>query len=380
MADEKLTYLGKQAAEMIASGVKQAVADVSESEAEYNYTYTDYTVINPMPTMVMREKSKVSAFFGWVKGKLLTVESMASVAYDRIKSLVTYSFSTGEDKDGAIRVTKFSGGLVTSEDVQISNYGDTDISNIGDGTLTGAIKAASESGGGLRIVPINQEAYIELPQDQQDRDDIIWDVYDEDYEVTSKDIFFDWSGTTLTKDNVEDVIKELDSRTTHTISDIWDANVVYFVGSYCIWNGKLWRCKVQNSGQTPVDGDHWTYVNLADVVQKNTSDISNLNSTMETKAGFPDFGHVGDFESGFTFNYDGYALFRGRCEVTKTLLYRVYINDVLVLTRSQVPYSNDEFMASGLIPIKKGQRVTFEVGCVDGTLYQFNAYRIPCAN
>lgn len=189
------------------------VADVSEAEAEYNYTYTDYTAINSMPTMVMREKSKVNAFFGWVKGTLLTVESMTSVAYDRVKNLVTYSFSTGEDKDGAINVTKFSGGLVTSEDVQISNYGDTDISDIGDGTLTGAIKAASESGGGLRIVPINQEAYAELPQDQQDRDDIIWDVYDEDYEVTSKDIFFDWSGTTLTEDNVEDVIKQVNDKT-----------------------------------------------------------------------------------------------------------------------------------------------------------------------
>lgn len=41
------------------------------------------------------------------------------------------------------------------------------------------------------------------------------------------------------------------------ISDAWDNTKTYSVGEYCIYNKSLWKCLVQNSGQTPAEGTYW---------------------------------------------------------------------------------------------------------------------------
>lgn len=81
----------------------------------------------------------------------------------------------------------------------------------------------------------------------------------------------------LKSSNVQDAIDEVVDRT-NMISDEWNIATTYTVGSYCIYDNKLWKCKVQNSGQVPSENNHWTNVNLASEINKNASDISALNS------------------------------------------------------------------------------------------------------
>lgn len=48
------------------------------------------------------------------------------------------------------------------------------------------------------------------------------------------------------------------------ISDKYSSTKTYAVGDYCIYNNTLWKCKVQHSGQTPVEGTYWTATNVAE--------------------------------------------------------------------------------------------------------------------
>ena len=57
----------------------------------------------------------------------------------------------------------------------------------------------------------------------------------------------------LQSTNVQDAIDEVVDRT-NMISDEWSASVTYGVGAYCIYDNKLWKCKVQNSGKVPSEG------------------------------------------------------------------------------------------------------------------------------
>lgn len=50
------------------------------------------------------------------------------------------------------------------------------------------------------------------------------------------------------------------------ISDAWNASTTYAVGKYCIYNNSLWKCLVQNKGQTPKTGTYWTKVSVANEI------------------------------------------------------------------------------------------------------------------
>ena len=63
---------------------------------------------------------------------------------------------------------------------------------------------------------------------------------------------------------------------TSIISDAYDELKTYVVGEYCIYNNLLWKCLVQNNGQTPTEGTYWTNVTV-------TNEIASLNESLDVK-------------------------------------------------------------------------------------------------
>ena len=57
------------------------------------------------------------------------------------------------------------------------------------------------------------------------------------------------------------------------ISDAYDELKTYVAGEYCIYNNLLWKCLVQNNGQTPTEGTYWTNVSVA-------NEIASVNSSL----------------------------------------------------------------------------------------------------
>lgn len=58
--------------------------------------------------------------------------------------------------------------------------------------------------------------------------------------------------------------------------DPWDSSKTYLIGEYCVYNGKLYRCLRDNTGQTPAEGTYWTSVKVAD-------EVNTLNQSLATK-------------------------------------------------------------------------------------------------
>lgn len=76
---------------------------------------------------------------------------------------------------------------------------------------------------------------------------------------------------------------------TSIISDAYDELKIYVAGEYCIYNNLLWKCLVQNNGQTPTEGTYWTKVTVANEITSVNSSLDSLNKLI-TKAfpyGFP---------------------------------------------------------------------------------------------
>ena len=44
----------------------------------------------------------------------------------------------------------------------------------------------------------------------------------------------------------------------------WDSTIQYHIGSYCIYNNILWKCKKDNINQIPEEGIYWTNAALSD--------------------------------------------------------------------------------------------------------------------
>lgn len=60
--------------------------------------------------------------------------------------------------------------------------------------------------------------------------------------------------------------------------DLWNSTQTYTVGSYCIWNGSMWKCLVENSGVTPVEGDTWTATSISKELASIISKIDALSA------------------------------------------------------------------------------------------------------
>ena len=65
---------------------------------------------------------------------------------------------------------------------------------------------------------------------------------------------------------------------TSIISDAYDELKSYVVGEYCIYNNSLWKCLVQNNGQTPTEGTYWTNVSVANEITSINSSLTSLGS------------------------------------------------------------------------------------------------------
>ena len=70
---------------------------------------------------------------------------------------------------------------------------------------------------------------------------------------------------------------------TSIISDAYDELKTYVAGEYCIYNNLLWKCLVQNNGQTPTEGTYWTKVTVA-------NEITSVNNSLG------DIGEFGNYE------------------------------------------------------------------------------------
>ena len=57
------------------------------------------------------------------------------------------------------------------------------------------------------------------------------------------------------------------------IADAYDELKTYVEGEYCIYNNSLWKCRVQNIGQTPTEGTYWTNVSVA-------NEIASINESL----------------------------------------------------------------------------------------------------
>ena len=78
---------------------------------------------------------------------------------------------------------------------------------------------------------------------------------------------------------------------TSIISDAYDELKTYVAGEYCIYNNLLWKCLVQNNGQTPTEGTYWTKVSVA-------NEIASVNSSLSNQG---QYEVLGDFKSAGTF-------------------------------------------------------------------------------
>lgn len=84
-------------------------------------------------------------------------------------------------------------------------------------------------------------------------------------------------------------LKKKIDETQSMVSDEWESSSTYAVGDYCIYNNSLWKCLVQHSGQTPVEGTYWTMVSVAEEVGALNQSLSHVgmiihSTTLDTEA------------------------------------------------------------------------------------------------
>lgn len=60
--------------------------------------------------------------------------------------------------------------------------------------------------------------------------------------------------------------------------DLWNSTKTYAVGEYCIWNGSMWKCLVENSGIEPTEGDTWTATSISAELASIISKIDALSA------------------------------------------------------------------------------------------------------
>ena len=127
---------------------------------------------------------------------------------------------------------------------------------------------------------------------------------------------------------------------TSIISDAYDELKTYNVGEYCIYNNSLWKCLVQNNGQTPTEGTYWTNVTVA-------NEITSLNSSLNAEKSY-------SLGSAVTLTTEEYTIPKNGVVVLETINGDGYINlwvnnTILVSAANQAKY-----IARTCIEVKKG--------------------------
>lgn len=70
---------------------------------------------------------------------------------------------------------------------------------------------------------------------------------------------------------------------TGVVSNVWQSNLIYGVGSYCIYNNVLWKCLVQNTNQVPGEGTYWHQTNTTEEISALNSNLSNKQNKLSAK-------------------------------------------------------------------------------------------------
>lgn len=66
------------------------------------------------------------------------------------------------------------------------------------------------------------------------------------------------------------------------VTESWNSSKTYSVGEYCVYNNSIWKCLVQNSGQTPIEGTYWTLITImGEVAELNTNLVAENNQNFK---------------------------------------------------------------------------------------------------
>ena len=147
--------------------------------------------------------------------------------------------------------------------------------------------ATAHAANGEQIVgKVNGVKYFENPQDY-------YNLSIEEREAINELVILNEDGEPLDASlitygasNVGAELQRLDNEITdlndfkNNVSDAWNSSTNYTVGQYCIYNNILWKCLVQNIGQTPSEGTYWTKVTIGSEFNLVKNDIDTLNSNL----------------------------------------------------------------------------------------------------
>lgn len=183
-------------------------------------------------------------------------------------------------------------------------------------------------------------------------------------QAVASNIEYDNSSSSIASTNVQDAIDELNiedgnlddkiddlgvevdnldvslTQTKQIVSDEWLNTKTYSVGSYCIFNNILWKCKVQHSGQEPSEGAYWTKVNVGEELRAiryenignvKTVQIGTFNTTSQLQ--YFGFGNY-TFENGwvplFATVQGSVCIYPNSYQHDNAILKDVYIMDARV--------------------------------------------------
>lgn len=148
--------------------------------------------------------------------------------------------------------------------------------------------ATAHAANGEQIVgKVNGVIYFENPQDYYNLSEEERKAINELVILNEDGEPLDASLITYGNSNVGAELQRLDSETTdlnnfkNNMSDAWNNSTNYEVGQYCIYNNILWKCLVQNIGQTPAEGTYWTNVTIGSEFNVVKNDIDTLNSNLK---------------------------------------------------------------------------------------------------
>ena len=77
------------------------------------------------------------------------------------------------------------------------------------------------------------------------------------------------NGQVITADRMNAIENQLEATTPGAtiIANDYNPSATYNIGEYCLYNGNLWRCIGQSTGNIPQEGTYWTNKKITDEIQ-----------------------------------------------------------------------------------------------------------------
>lgn len=80
-----------------------------------------------------------------------------------------------------------------------------------------------------------------------------------------------------------DTVEGVETTLKNMLSKYWSSATTYKVGTYCWYNSKLWRCKIQHSNVTPSEGTYWTEIDVCSELSQLTPMTEAAYNALATK-------------------------------------------------------------------------------------------------